>query len=113
MPSTQFFVQSGGIPLVSGDPYSGQPWPIGGVQVKLQNAAPASLYVGWSGTPTFASGGSLSSGGMGDGYQLRPGDGIFIPKAVLYNLSGKQRVDAVRLVGPSTASGGVVDWFVA
>ena len=112
MPSTQFFFQSGGIPLVSGDPYSGTPFPIGGVQVRLQKAASAPIYVGWSGTPTVGSGGVFSSGGMADGQQLTPGDGLFIQKAVLYNLSGKPRIDAVKLVGPATASGVVVDWFV-
>lgn len=112
MPSTQFFVQSGGIPLVSGNPYSGTPWPVGGVQVKVSKEVSGLLYVGWSGTPTFTSGGSLSSGGMADAWPLANGEEIYIQRAVLYNLSGNRCVDAVRLVGPTGASGLVVNWFV-
>ena len=110
MPSMQFFVQSGGVPLVSGDVYSGQPFPVGGVQTTLDKSAPGPVYVGWSGTPTYLSGGSLSSGGMADGMKLSPGDGYFIPHVSLYNLSGLPRVDAVRIVGPATSSGAIVFW---
>lgn len=110
MPSTQMFVQSGGIRLVSGDIYSGLPFPVGGVQLQWDAAASGPVYVGWSGTPTFLSGGSLSSGGMADGYKMSPGDKFFVPKISMCNASGLPRIDAIKLVGPATASGGVMYW---
>lgn len=111
MPSCQFFVQSGGVPLVSGDIFSGTPFPIGGVQLVLDKAAPGPVYVGTSGTPTFLSGGSLSSGGLADGMKLNPGDGFFFPRASMYNLSGRQRIDSVQMVGPAASSGAIMFWY--
>ena len=111
MPSCQFFDRSGGIPLVSGDIFSGLPYPIGGVQLVWDKAAPGPIYVGASGTPTFLSGGVFSSGGLADGVKLNPGDGWFFAKSTLYNLSGRQRIDAVQMIGPAASSGGIMFWY--
>lgn len=111
MPSTLLFVQSGGIGLVSGDIFSGGPQLVGGVQLRLAAAAPGVIYVGLpnlSGTVnTFNSGGSLSSGGLADGLELSPGDGLFIPRTRL--ASG---IQTVRLLGAAGSSGGRVYWEV-
>ena len=109
MPSTLLFTQSGGIALVSGEIYSGSPQLVGGIQLKLANAAPGLIYVGLpnlSGTiNTSTSGGSLTSGGLTDGMELSPGQAYFIPKTRL--VSG---VLTVRLIVPATASGGRLFW---
>lgn len=111
MPSTQLFVQSGGIGLVSGNLYSGGPQLVGGVQMKLAAAAPGLIYVALpnlSGTVgTFSSGGSLSSGGLTDGMELSPGESYFVPKTRL--VSG---IETIRLLAPATSSGGRVMWEV-
>jgi hypothetical protein len=108
MPSCQLFVQSGGIALVSGDIFSGNPI-VGGVQLKLAAGAPSLFYVGLpnlSGTvSTSVSGGILSSGGLADGMEISPGDTYFIPKTRL--VSG---IESIRLIVPTAASGGRLFW---
>jgi len=109
MPSTQVFVQSGGIGLVSGNVFSGGPQLIGGVQLKLAAAAPGLIYVALpnlSGTVgTFLSGGSLSSGGLADGMEMSPGDSYFVPKTRL--VSG---IETIRRLAPAASSGGRLMW---
>lgn len=109
MPSTQVFVQSGGIGIVSGSVMSGSYWPIGGVQLKLAAGAPGLIYVGLpnlSGAPsTGASGGSLSSGGLADGMEVGPGESYFVPKTRL--VSG---VETIRIIAPASSSGGRLFW---
>ena len=119
MPSTLVFVQSGGIGLVSGNIFSGTILDLiqprfsqgGGVQLKLAAAAPGIVYVGlpnMSGTvTTFLSGGSLSSGGLADAFELSPGDGYYLPKYRL--VSG---IETIRLLAPAASSGGRVFWDV-
>lgn len=121
MPSCQLLPQSGGIALVSGNMMSGfgvlSPG-VGGISLKLSTFAPsgAAVYIGlntFSGQlPTFLalgipciSGGVLSSGGMGDGFEMLPGDKIFIPKSKLN--SGLQ---SILLMPLATASGGRMFW---
>mgnify|MGYP001612349298 FL=1 len=109
MPSTQLFPQSGGIALVSGNIFSGSFQPVGGIQLKLAEAAPSLIHVGLpnlSGTAsTSVSGGSLSSGGLADGMELAPGDSYFVPKTRL--TSG---IETIRLIVGAVASGGRLFW---
>ena len=109
MPSTQVFVQSGGILLVSGGIYSGTPWPVGGVQLRVQNSGAGPVYIGLpnlSGTvATLNSGGSLSSGGLTDAMELFPGDSYFVPKTRL--VSG---IETIRVLAPATSSGTRIGW---
>lgn len=111
MPSTIVFPQSGGIPLMSGSPYSGSPQLVGGLQLKLAQGAPGAVYVGLpnlSGTTTtMLSGGSLSSGGLADGMELSPGDAYFIAKVRL--VSG---VCTPTILAPAASSGGRLFWDV-
>ena len=85
MPSVLVGNQSGGQPIVSGNPWSGQnPVPQGGIQLRWDGTASGYLYVGLSGNLTVASGGLYQSGsawsGMLDGMQLSPGDTYWIPR---------------------------------
>ena len=105
MPSLLPGFVSGGAPIVSGNPFSGTIAPVGGVQLRLGFDASGSVYVGVarglaSGGITQASGGALSSGGMADGMELRPGDGLFVPALVC---SGQ--VQAIQVVVPAAVSG--------
>lgn len=111
MPSTQVFVQSGGIGLVSGSIFSGQLLPIGGVQIYADRYNPSgyAVYVGLpnlSGTvSTSTSGGSLSSGGLSDGMPLYPDSSYFVPKCRM--VSG---IQTIRLLAPANASGARIFW---
>lgn len=109
MPSLMLFPQSGGIGIVSGAIYSGQPLPVGGIQFKLAKAAPGLVYIGLpnlsGAVATGASGGSLSSGGLADGMEVNPGDAYFVPKIRL--VSG---VETPRLIVPAASSGGRLFW---
>lgn len=109
MPSTQVFPQSGGIALVSGAIFSGSYQPAGGIRLKHSSSGIGPVYVGLcnlSGTtPTFLSGGSLSSGGLADGWELAPGDVHFIPKSRL--VSG---VETIRVLSPAASSGTRIFW---
>lgn len=109
MPSTLFFAQSGGQKLVSGHFFSGSYQLQYGVAIRLDRSAPGLIYLGipnLSGeAPTFLSGGSLSSGGLADGFPLYPGEGIFVAKSRL--ISG---ILTPTLNGPAGSSGGRVWW---
>ena len=119
MPSTLVFVQSGGIGIVSGNIYSGGPFDptsygrgnAGGIQLKLAAGAPGIIYVGLpnlSGTVnTFLSGGSLTSGGLADAFELSPGDAFFIPKVRL--VSG---LETPRLLAAAASSGARLFWEI-
>ena len=80
MPSCLPGFVSGGALLVSGNPWSGTRLPVGGIQLKSASTSSGSVYVGYSGGITMLSGGALSSGGLLDGMELRPGEGYFVPK---------------------------------
>ncbi len=74
MPSMLVGAQSGGVPLTSGNPYSGNfnyPSPL---RVKLSNAVSGLVFVGYSGNLTASSGVGLSTGGSLDGVELKAGD---------------------------------------
>ena len=115
MPSTRVMVQSGGMLLThatSGSLYSGSPFLQGGIQLKLQAAAPGPIYVSLpnlSGTVgTFNSGGSATSGNdvsLTDGLELSPGEGYFVPKTRL--VSG---VCTPLILAAATSSGGLLMW---
>ena len=110
MPSCQLISQSGGVLLVSGNLWSGQRLqPIGGIQIKLAKAAPGNVYVGVTSggeAVTITSGGSLSSGGLLDGFELAPGDAFFINKSE-FAASG---IEAIKINVPAASSGAVLFW---
>ncbi len=67
--------------LISGNPFSGQLAPIGGIQLVADRSNSGSLYIGFSGNMTQTSGSfPLSGGGLADGIQLGPGGAYFIPR---------------------------------
>lgn len=123
MPSCQLFTQSGGISLISGNPFSGlanlagqSPYPAAGMGLKLSKSGAGPVYIGLtpfdqlsgftSGTNvTQTSGGSLSSGGIMDGVELVPGECMFVPKSRLP--SGLQ---SIRIAVPAASSGSVLFW---
>jgi hypothetical protein len=105
MPSTLPGFVSGGSFLVSGNPWSGTIAPVGGVNLKLGFDASGPVYVGVllglsSGGITATSGGALSSGGLSDGYELRPGDSYPIP-----TLRCSGQVQKIAVVVPAATSG--------
>lgn len=107
MPSTLPGFQSGGTPLVSGNPFSGRIAPVGGVQLYSAFDSSGSAYVGValglsSGGVTMTSGGDLSSGGMRDGMEIRPGGGYFVPA-----LKCSGQVDKILVAVPAAVSGRV------
>ena len=73
MPSLLIGAQSGGVRLVSGNPYSGASIPFHGVFLRLAAAISGYAYVGFSGGITIGSGGGLSSGGLADGIEIGAG----------------------------------------
>ena len=81
MPSFLMSNRSGGDLLLSGNPWSGQLRPQGGIQVRWDKNASGNAFVGLSGGMTVQSGGFFLSGssGMLDGMQLAPGDTYWIP----------------------------------
>lgn len=85
---------SGPQAIVSGNPYSGQLVPVGGIQLRWHPQASGYCYVGLSGNMTLNSGGAfLSGGGVSDGMVLSPGDPYFIPK-IAFRTSGQFNVYA-------------------
>jgi hypothetical protein len=79
---------SGGQLIVSGNPWSGQIRPVGGIQLFLATNSSGNAYITLSGGvrpasggPTINSGGFfLSGGGLMDGMPLGPGASYFIPR---------------------------------
>ena len=110
MPSTIFTAAvSGGQLLCSGDPWSGNL--ILPKQITFLLSLSGSFNVGVAlpaiggGVATFNSGGSLSSGGLGDAYELQRGQPYTVPRGRL--TSG---IQTIRLVGPAESSGSRVIW---
>lgn len=85
MPSIIINNQSGGQPIVSGNPWSGKPpVPVGTFQLVASIYNSGCLYVALSGSMTVNSG-SLSAsgfaqGGLLDGVEIAPGGSYSIPK---------------------------------
>lgn len=97
-------VQSGGQPLISGNPWSGHVVPQGKVRISLDRAASGSVYIGLSGGMTINSGGFTLSGNIGilDGVQVIPGGVYEIPRQAI-NTSGSINV----YIGCDAACSGV------
>lgn len=106
MPSLQVGAFSGGVQLVSGNPFSGNKIvPYAGIQVKVDPDTLSGLvWLGYSGGLTIKSGGALSSGGMLDGFPLKTGEQFFIPKLLA------PTVDRVWLTTVAANSGIRVSW---
>lgn len=95
MPSILIGIASGGPQQIfSGNFWSGvADGPIGSVKFKLDAAASGNIYVGFSGNMTMNSGSVfLSGGGRNDGFVMRPGDTLDVPK--MHLLSGNLNVFA-------------------
>jgi hypothetical protein len=93
MPSTIIGqpLASGPQQLISGNPWSGDFRPIGGIQLVVDRSSSGSVYVGFSGNMTFNSGGMFLSGATTtDGMQINPGGSYFVPKVIL--ISGSYNV---------------------
>jgi len=107
MPSAVIGFISGGVQLVSGNPYSGLPYQPRGITLKpSQTSGPqfsGAIYVGFSGGLTITSGGSLSSGGQLDGFELVPGNQIDWPV-----MGGPVNIWAIT---PAASSGGRLFWY--
>lgn len=79
---------SGGQLIISGNPWSGQIRPVGGVQLLLHPNSSGNAYITMSGGvrptsggPTVNSGGFFLSGrGLMDGMLMSPGASYFIPR---------------------------------
>lgn len=83
---------SGPMILVSGNPWSGQNVPVGGIQLYLHPNASGMVYVGLSGAMTLNSGSVfLSGGGLNDAMAIAPGGAYFIPR-VAFKTSGTVNV---------------------
>ena len=95
MPSLKmnYVAGSGFLPLISGNPYSGQLVPVGGIQLVTPNFNSGNIYVSLSGAfhftgipnaPLAVSGGpTINSGGMTDAIPIAPGASYFIPKQAI------------------------------
>lgn len=107
MPSTIVGFFSGGIQLVSGNPYSGNIRPFAGVRLRVSNLSgpqfSGAIYVGLSGGITMMSGGGQSSGGLNDGWELRPGD----TKEMVMGPGG---IAEIWVTTPAASSGGRLFW---
>lgn len=74
MPSTLIGGQSGGVQLVSGNPWSGQMTAPTGLRLRVTSNSSGSAFIAYSGGITIFSGGALASGGMSDGLEMRVTD---------------------------------------
>lgn len=88
MPSLLVGAQSGGVPMVSGNPFSGRITQPGGALLRVAKSVSGLVYVGYSGGVTITSGGALSSGGLLDGIELANGEerNIYSPPGGLANI---------------------------
>lgn len=106
MPSFMLPELSGGSPLFSGNPYSGQPLPNAEILIKLSENASGNIFVGMalgltSAGITVNSGGFLLSGNtLVDGYQVSPGGEIRITRG---QCSGN--LDKIRIAQDAATSG--------
>jgi len=70
--------------LISGNPWSGQIVPVGGIQLIMDRNNSGNIYVGFSGNITRTSGNvPLSGSSLSDGMQVGPGGSYFVPKIAL------------------------------
>lgn len=74
--------RSGGMPLISGNPFSGQQYaPQSVLVIKASRTNSGAIYVGLSGGVTVLSGGfALSGGGQRDGMEVGPGGSYSVPR---------------------------------
>ena len=97
-------VASGAQTVISGNPWSGRPSPIGGIQFRWVSSG-GNCYIGMSGGGpplsgnfmTRTSGGMFLSGSLGgymDGMLMAPGDSYFMPKSAIA-LSGNFNMFAI------------------
>ena len=101
MPSTLLGSVSGGALLVSGNPFAttSTSYVPHGIVLKLGSISSGNVYVGiTSGAVALGSGGFLSSGGMQDGFEMRPNDILELPLP-------PQGIAGVRVAVPPAASG--------
>lgn len=118
MPST--ILTSGVVALVSGNVFSGCPYPVGGVTLYFDRFVGSGLPIhvmagqGSGLGVTMASGGSLSSGGMADGFPMYPGDYLWIPKSKMINFTSDPnqsgRVLSIQVAIPIGLSGSRLWW---
>lgn len=98
MPSALVGFYSGGMALVgSGNPYSGSWSPYAKVELKNAWNSSGPAYVGvllgpTSGGVTMTSGGSQSSGGLADGFELPPNGSYELTRLVVSGNLDKVRV---------------------
>ena len=84
------YTNSGGAQIVvSGNPWSGSVFPVGGIQLGWSPQASGNCYVGLSGNILMTSGGvgANTLSGYLDGFLIGPGLSYFIPR-VRFPLSG-------------------------
>ncbi len=88
MPSFLVGAQSGGVQIVSGNPFSGRPLQPGGAFFRVAKSVSGLVYAGYSGGLTITSGGALSSGGLLDGIEMANGDEryLYTPTGGLQNI---------------------------
>ena len=117
MPSVFITNQSGGHLLFSGDMWSGQFRPQGGVQLRADRSNSGNIYVGLSGWVTVRSGDYPLSGGgytLGqlDGMQIGPGDAYWIPAIGFANKGGvTSGTPNIYVACDAAASGGFARLF--
>ena len=119
MPSTLIGPTSGAtaVPLWSGFPFSGTPFPVGAVNLRLDKSASGNAYIYCSGAgipvasggPTITSGGPAQSGaGLLDGMILYPGDTYIVPRNRIATSGG---VGTIAISCDPAASGQARLWW--
>lgn len=80
---------SGAMPVISGNPWSGDIGVQGKVLLKLDRTSSGNVYIGFSGGIQRTSGGAVPNvnSGLLDGYCMHPGDTLEVPRLVI-NTSG-------------------------
>lgn len=74
MPSFLVGAQSGGVQVMSGNPWSGSPTQPTGCWFRVSQAVSGLVYQGYSGGLTINSGVALATGGFLDGIERGPGE---------------------------------------